>query len=1029
MSTRVAWAPSLFRGFGAVVLAVAGLVGPQHRLLAQAGTINGTVYESRTGRPVISATVRVEGTAIVATTDPRGQFVLRNVTGTSVKLTTTRVGFQPKTVDATVGGSAVRIDLEELAVKLDELVVTGTPGEQTTRSLGNSIAKVAISANVEIAPPAKLQDMLSVNIPGVRAIRASGSIGSGGITRVRGVGSLSLSNEPLLYVDGVRVYNEAAVTTEAFQRFSGESPSRVNDLNPEEIESIEVLKGPSAATIYGTEASNGVIQIITKRGRAGRTQIEFHSGIGVNWLQNPEGRYQTDWYVRNGVVGEFNVQEFNHAKGFPDIFTNGIPKSAGASISGGTDRLSYYFSADYNRDEGYLSYNRQNKYNARGNITYRSADDKFKLDMSLGAIRLHLLSSQGFQPITTSIVWACDNNSCVPNNADTLHTGWNGPGHGFNFYRPEDYSEVEAFDDVDRITFSTTITHRPFSWFRHHITVGPDFTDNNSQNLVERHFDDRRPFFSASNGSRTVSQSRVSYLSLDYGASADWKPHKDLLATTSAGAQYYYKQNAYQIGSGLIFAIPGPGDITGAAQRSASENFLENKTFGIYVQEQIGWKNRRFITAAVRGDGNSAFGKQFSAVYYPKFSASWVASEEPFLSGKTWLSQLKFRGAWGKAGQQPDVFSAIQTYQARVGNSGRGVVTPQNIGNAGLKPEVGQELELGFDAGLFKQRLGIEFTVYNKKINDAILSVPLKPSRGYPGFQFVNIGQTQNKGIELSLDAGILNGKNVGLDGRVTFAHNDASITSMGGLAPTIVSFDNQFNVQGFAPGSWFLKKVVSSTVVKAAAGEPYFVPFGTNVMCEGGTDLGNGNGTTVPCANAPRIFAGQPTPVWTGSASLTMTIQRRLRLLALVDYQGGNYTDVGDVGFGAMFFNNTRAVLVGDDPILSGYYGLLRDGYGGAGDAAGMFKTGFARLRTVSVSYDFPDRIAKVFGASRGSVVVSGENLAWVWRAQKESFGAPWIDPEIHPNFAGDATALTGYVQESFPQAARVRFSLRLTF
>ena len=319
--------------------------------------------------------------------------------------------------------------------------------------------------------------------------------------------------------------------------------------------------------------------------------------------------------------------------------------------------------------------------------------------------------------------------------------------------------------------------------------------------------------------------------------------------------------------------------------------------------------------------------------------------------------------------------------------------------------------------------------MYNKKINDAILSVPLKPSRGYPGFQFVNIGQTQNKGIELALDGGVLNGKNVALDARVTFAHNDAKITDMGGLAPTIVSFDNQFNVQGFAPGSWFLKRVVSSTVVKAAAGEPYFVPFGTNVMCEGGTDLGAGNGTVVPCANAPRIFYGQPTPVWTGSASLTMTIQRRLRLLALVDYQGGNYTDVGDVGFGAMFFNNTRAVLIGDDPILSGYYGLLRDGYGGAGDAAGMFKTGFARLRTVSVSYDFPDRIAKIFGASRGSVVASGENLAFLWRAQKESFGAPWIDPEIHPNFAGDVTALTGYVQESFPQAARLRLSLRLTF
>src|SRR5262249_44552452 len=163
--------------------------------------------------------------------------------------------------------------------------------------------------------------------------------------------------------------------------------------------------------------------------------------------------------------------------------------------------------------------------------------------------------------------------------------------------------------------------------------------------------------------------------------------------------------------------------------------------------------------------------------------------------------------------------------------------------------------------------------------------------RGYPGFQFVNIGQTQNKGVELALDGAILNGKDLGLDARLTFAHNDAKITDLGGLAPTIVSFDNQFNVQGFAPRSWFLKRLLTSHVVKPGAGQPYFVPCGTNSMCEGGTDLGSGNGTVVPCDNAPRIFQGQPTPVWTGSASLTMTVQRRLRLLALVDYQGGNYT------------------------------------------------------------------------------------------------------------------------------------------
>src|SRR6185436_7455618 len=154
-------------------------------------------------------------------------------------------------------------------------------------------------------------DMLSVNVPGVRIMRASGGIGTGGTTRIRGSGSLSLSNEPLIYIDGVRSNNQAAVRSYGFN--GQESPSRVNDLNPEEIESIEVLKGPSAATIYGTEAWNGVIQIITKRGRSGRPTVETHADAGAAWISDPEGRYPPNYYRKRG--GDYrnpgDIKEFN----------------------------------------------------------------------------------------------------------------------------------------------------------------------------------------------------------------------------------------------------------------------------------------------------------------------------------------------------------------------------------------------------------------------------------------------------------------------------------------------------------------------------------------------------------------------------------------------------------------------------------------------------------------------------------------------------------------------------------------------
>jgi TonB-dependent SusC/RagA subfamily outer membrane receptor len=1019
---------------GAVAMSVAQ-VGTA---AAQAGVVTGTVVDAKAGRPLADATVIVEGTQNGARTGVRGDFRIQNVTGTNVRVRVTRVGYQPRTVDATVG-TPVRVELTELVVKLDELVVTGTVGEAQQRSLGNAIGKVDVAATTKIAPPAKLQDVLSVNVPGVRIIRASGAIGSGGTTRIRGSGSLSLTNEPLIYVDGVRVNNAAATYSDAFQG-AQESPSRVNDLNPEEIESIEVLKGPSAATIYGTEASNGVIQIITKRGRNGRPTFDVHADVGANWLMNPEGRYEPNYYwsPSEQKVKEFRVLDFNKAAGFPSPFSTGTPFAAGGQLSGGSEQLRYFFSVDGNRDEGYVDYNWQNKYAGRANLSYSSANDKFKVDLSLGSIRSKLRGASGVQPITTSILWACNFPGCEPGTNGPNDPGWNGPGHGYQYYRPEDYNKVFGFDNVDRTTFSVKLSHRPLPWLRHHLTVGPDFTNQRSSLLVEKFplTDGFNPFFTSSaDGTKTGTEQRYTFLTADYGISADWNVSKSLVSTTSAGAQYYYKQYEFVQANGTKFAIPGPSDITGSAIRTGSEGFQENKTFGIYAQEQLAFKNRLFLTGALRGDDNSAFGSDFSAVYYPKFSVSWVLSEEPFLAGKTWLPQLKLRGAWGRAGQQPDVFSAIRTYQTKVGNAGVAGVSPQNFGNSSLKPEVGEELEAGVDVGLFNQRMGIEFTYYNKKVKDAILSIPLRPSRGFPGFQFTNIGETQNKGIELAIDGTVLTGKKVGLDLRATFATNDSKILDMGGTSSAFVggSFIQQWNVQGFAPSSFFYKKVVSSTVQTVnVGGVP--LPIGFAPQCEGGTDLGNGDGTTVDCATAPRLFSGRPTPSWNGSLSATLTLGKRLHVLGLVDALGGNTVLVGDVAAIHSFFFSSKQILEGTDPILSGYLGTeLLQGDANSVGATGIFKGGFAKLRTVSASYDFPDKFARWLGASRGSLTVAAENMATLWRAQKYSYGVPWIDPEIVPNRApgsfGGAAANDAYTQESWPQAARIRTTIRLTF
>lgn len=356
-------------------------------------------------------------------------------------------------------------------------------------------------------------------------------------------------------------------------------------------------------------------------------------------------------------------------------------------------------------------------------------------------------------------------------------------------------------------------------------------------------------------------------------------------------------------------------------------------------------------------------------------------------------------------------------------------MSPQNLGNPDLKPEIGEEAEFGFDAGLFDQRVGIEFTFYNKDVKDAIVSVPNKPSRGFPGVSFVNLGKTRNRGIELGLDGTVLKGKNVSLDLRATIATNSTTILDMGGVDPLVFGFGLQWDVEGFAPGSFFSKQVVSSTIKKIPVGTVQ-LPIGFDPICRGGTDLGRGDDTQMPCESAPRLYQGRVTPSWNGSFSATLGLGKRLRVLGLVDFIGGHHVNCGDCWAMHTFFLSSKAALDGSDPILSGYLGTyLLQGDPNTAANTGLFKAGFAKLRTVSVSYDLPSSIAGWLGATRGSITVAGENLVTLWRAQKEAYGVSWIDSEISSNAPWTGVRDQGFIQESLPQAARIRATMRFTF
>jgi hypothetical protein len=490
--------------------------------------------------------------------------------------------------------------------------------------------------------------------------------------------------------------------------------------------------------------------------------------------------------------------------------------------------------------------------------------------------------------------------------------------------------------------------------------------------------------------------------------------------------QYYAKKTQIAYSTAENLAVASLETLGAGSIRTTDEEFIENKTLGAYGQQQFSWKNRLFVTGALRGDDNSAFGTDFDFVLYPKVSASWVLSDEPFFKGVGLFSTLKLRGAWGKAGQQPDAFVALQTYRPYVGDGGATGLTTDNFGNTALEPEVTREVELGFDAGLFDERIGLEFTYYRKTTDDAIIPVTLPPSTGFAGTRLLNLGSILNKGAEIAANATVYRSRGLTIDVRSSVAFNSNEVLSLGegrdALAgPSSAQF-NQFHVPGYPIAAIWGRKVVSSTLTNGVA---------TNVMCEGGdriagTNLSAGGGAPVACAQAPEIYLGGVLPTWQGASSVTMAIGSALQLFAQVDYLGGSHIRASEISGPNISFRNSELAVLGTDPILEGIRANTFDSRA----QANTIRTGFAKLRDLSATYTFSSRFARKFGTERLSVTVSGRNLWTVWQSQKELFGRRLKDPEVRLNgnfYVGDPGGLAANQQDAWPTARRFLVTLRM--
>lgn len=1000
--------------------------------------IVGQVTDSSAQQPIAGAEVVIVGaggaTLHGARTDAAGRYVLSNLTPGDQLVRVRFVGYAPKerTVNVRDGVTTTAdFALSPRSLQLDQVVITGTGGIVQKRAVGNVVETIKATDVLEVAPARTVDQLVGQRSPGVIVLPSSGQVGTGAQIRVRGAGTLSLSTDPIIYIDGVRMNNDPAQGP--VQRGGG-GASRINDIDPENIESIEIIKGPAAATLYGTEASNGVVQIITKRGRTGQAHWDFSTRQGSNWMQNPGGRAgylygrlpantanpctgatcetfsSTCGGVACQIVG-FNLYQYNVAAGNKPIFQNGRTQGYQASLNGGTDANRYYLSGSYDDDVGVVSWNWDKKFNGRANVDVQ-ANDKLRLQGSVGYIRDRARLAQQAIDIDpfSNLVWG------TPLTANTIK-------RGFGFSPPEEWPTTESHADNDRTTISLTATYNPFSWFSNRLVTGLDVNAENNWLLYPRQpLANLDPLGTNGLGNKTVARTSQNFLTLDYAGSAKYDFRDLVQFTTSVGLQHYRAETSTIQATGTTFPAAPITTITGGATRSGTETYLANATVGMYVQEQAAWRNRLFLTAALRGDDNSTFGKNYKAAYYPKISGSWVMSDEPWFNVPL-VSELRLRAALGAAGIQPGTFDAQRLYDPSVGYLNNPGLVPGSFGNPELRPERSRETELGFETTVIRGRIDISYTHYARKITDAIVNVPLPPSMGFPGNQVVNIGRVKGWGDELAASARVFEGKRVTWELGTQLANNGNRIEDMGGTQFLTVGGGGQAqNRVGFGIGDFFLYKVRSATL--DANGNV------VSAICDGGTGKSGleQGGADVNCATAPRVYWGHSQPTWQAGFNTTVTLYKNFRLYARVDGNGGHLQS--DTEIRALHNQgSTLGVIEKNDPLLQEYRAI-------EADAPGTYKAGFLRLRELSATYNIAPRFVSRVGASGASLSVAGRNLSMLWTAQHgwntSRDGEIYVDVNHQhvwdPEIRAIGPLSNGY-QTILPPTASFTTTLRLNF
>jgi TonB-linked SusC/RagA family outer membrane protein len=982
----------------------ARLLKEQHVIAV--GSIVGRVTDAVTRRPLDQAVIRVTETDRSTTTNNVGRYRLRDVPLGTYHVLIRRLGYMPFTTMITLRSDSTVVDaaLHASATRLDEVVTTAV-GERRRVEVGNVISTINVDSIAPTAPVTSLTDLISARAPGVEVVENSGLAGAGEAIRIRGQSSLILQGDPIIIVDGVRQDNAAGGSTTAlFGTYGGNfeeqwhpTPTRLNDLDFTQIETIDILKGPSATTEYGTDAANGVIVITTKRGHAGAPQ--WSANIEQTADQVPTNRFQDsywswghatgtntpvqcpfwDSYQSNysSTSGTCVVDSVTHSDPLTNskttIYGTGYREKYGLQVSGGSETVRYFLAGGFSNESGVvrvpdvfqnlidslqlprslLDPNSLEQRSVRGNAT---AQLGARSDITFNAA---YLSTYQQTPDAGSLV------SFVGYSGKPL-TAANGYGYicsgSYGCQSPATAFAAVGTQQTDRFTGGVTANWRPTSWFVAHGTAGLDHGSQAVTNTTYGQLD--QVLHNDSNrGAIGTQNTMTDVYTVDLRGSAKAQLFPRLRSTTSAGLQMVDTRVSGIVVSGGNF--PGSPSLsqigTGNYEYTAP---IGNRqaTLGGYVEEEANVDERLFLIGALRVDAGSGFGSQTHSAVYPKASVSWLALGSD--NGGAGTTTLRLRGSYGQSGVQPTNGAGLQlwtpTTVALPGNSGVPAYTLTQPGNPSIKPERSEEFEGGLDLGFWKHRLDFSVTAYSKLTNDALVNTDLGWTLPYQGYQ-ENIGRVSNNGIEADVTAVLVQSSLVTWSATVNASWNANKLLA---LAPGLT--EQSVGILDTGNGQMQFRK-----------GYPLYSYYGLNI---GYRVPPNGGVLTLNDLIIPTdsSYAGNSLPAREASFSTSVGfLHGALRLNALFDYRGG-YKIANGVAIGvATNYLTGRAQNDPSAPYWDQARSLAASQF--LADNAFFENGDFVRFRELGLTYSLPNHLTRFAHLHSLSITAAVRNI-WLW-------------------------------------------------